>query len=164
MRKDDNLSLEELKHRHEVNAAKLEELRTWAKYGCLGARPRATSRNVIDSRWVLKWKREIASMDPTESKSAQHVGRWVIRARLTVRCFKDAEKHPVDRYAGTSRRYSQRCLVSEAVCRGWSIATTDISKAFLQGVTFQELSELTGEPLGMSVLFFLRQTDLYYGR
>ena len=159
VRKDDNLSFEEqLQYKHEVNAAKLDELRTWAKYGCFSARPRATSKNVIDSRWVLKWKHELASIDATESKSAQQVGRWVIRARLTVRGFKDAEKHLVDRYAGTSQRYSQRCLVSEAVRRGWSIATTDISKAFLQGVTYQELSELTGEPL-WDVSFTLPQTD-----
>jgi hypothetical protein len=35
--------------------------------------------------------------------------------------------------------------VSEAVIRKWDICTADISKAFLQGVTYAELSELTGE-------------------
>ena len=29
----------------------------------------------------------------------------------------------------------------------WPILTADISKAFLQGVTYEELRELTGEPL-----------------
>ncbi|MFM7977795.1 MAG: hypothetical protein ACKPKO_00635, partial [Candidatus Fonsibacter sp.] len=29
----------------------------------------------------------------------------------------------------------------------WDICTTDISKAFLQGVTYKELAEATGEPL-----------------
>ena len=38
-------------------------------------------------------------------------------------------------------------IVSEAVLRGWDLATTDISKAFLQGVTYQELAELTGEKM-----------------
>ena len=131
VRKDDNLSpLEQQQHKAEVDAAKLDELKTWAKFGCFSARPRYSSKNVIDSRWVLKWKYEIASIDASTSKSNQQEGRWVIRARLTVRGFKDAEKHLVDRYAGTSQRYSQRCLVSEAVRRGWSVATTDISKAF----------------------------------
>ena len=38
--------------------------------------------------------------------------------------------------------------------RGWDIATTDISKAFLQGVTYKELAELTGEPI-REVNFYL---------
>ena len=49
------------------------------------------------------------------------------------------------RYAGTSSRCSQKLLVSEAVRRKWDLATTDISKAFLQGVTYEDLAKLTGE-------------------
>ena len=55
-------------------------------------------------------------------------------------------KEYVASYAGTSERYSHIILVSEAVLRGWDLATTDISKAFLQGITYKELAELTGEP------------------
>ena len=36
-------------------------------------------------------------------------------------------------------------LFSEAVRQGWPIVAADISKAFLQGVTYEELAELTGE-------------------
>ena len=68
-----------------------------------------------------------------------------IRARLTVRGFKDQERKDIDRYAGTSARSSQKLLVSEAVLRGWDICTADISKAFSQGVTYEELAKLTGE-------------------
>ena len=50
-------------------------------------------------------------------------------------------------YAGTSQRYSQRLVCSEAAHRGWPVCTTDISKAFLQSVTYEELSSLTGEPI-----------------
>ena len=38
-------------------------------------------------------------------------------------------------------------LVSEAVLRKWNIASTDISKAFLQGITYAELAEETQQPL-----------------
>ena len=38
-------------------------------------------------------------------------------------------------------------MCSEAVLRQWPLDTTDISKAFLQGVTYEELAEMTGEPL-----------------
>ncbi len=56
------------------------------------------------------------------------------------------DKGDVDRYAGTSSKLSQKLLVSEAVIRDWDICTTDISKAFMQGVTYKELAALTGEP------------------
>ena len=76
-----------------------------------------------------------------------------------MRGFKDQDKGDVDRYAGTSSRCSQKLLVSEAVCRGWAIATTDISKAFLQGVTYEELAKLTGEPQ-REVNFYLPASNI----
>ena len=45
-------------------------------------------------------------------------------------------------------------LVSEAVRNGWPICTLDISVAFLKGVTYEELSKLTGEPM-REVNFYL---------
>ena len=49
--------------------------------------------------------------------------------------------------------------MSEAVLRGWDIATTDISKAFLQGVTYEELAQLTGEKQ-REVNFYLPAADV----
>ena len=71
----------------------------------------------------------------------------MIRARLTVRGFKDVDASHLENYAGTSQRYSQRDLASVAVQNQRDICTTDISKAFLHGVTYKELAEATGEPL-----------------
>ena len=85
--------------------------------------------------------------------------RRIIRARLTLRGFKDRDASDLERYAGTSQRYSQRLLVSEAVCRQWPLLSTDISKAFLQGVTYEELARLTGEPL-REVNFYLPDQSL----
>ena len=87
----------------------------------------------------MKWKLELL-LDLTH--------RRVIRARLTVRGFKDQDSVGLASYAGTSARYSQRVVCSEAAIRQWDICTTDVSKAFLQGVTYAELAELIGEPLG----------------
>ena len=42
----------------------------------------------------------------------------------------------------------------EAAIRKWPICTTDISKAFLQGVTYEELGRLRGEPI-REVSFYL---------
>ena len=69
-----------------------------------------------------------------------------IRARLTVRGFKDRDADKVSTYAGTSTRYSQRLVASIAAIMGWDLATADISKAFLQGVSYDELAQITGEP------------------
>ena len=46
----------------------------------------------------------------------------------------------------TATRLSQRLLVSETVVRGWILGSTDIPKAFLQGVTYAELAQETGRP------------------
>ena len=48
-------------------------------------------------------------------------GVKIIRARLTVRGFKDRDKEQIARYAGTSSRSTQKVLVSEAVRNGWEI-------------------------------------------
>ena len=145
-RDTDLLTRDELvTHSQEVAAAILAELKTWLKYECFTRRDRRTARNVVDCKWVIKWKQELL---PDGSK------RRIIRARLTIRGFKDIEAADLTRYAGTSQRYSQRMLCSEAANRRWPLMSTDISKAFLQGVTYKELAEMTGEPL-RDVCFYL---------
>ena len=110
---------------------------------------RRAARNTIDTRWVIKFK------------WVQQKGAWVrtIQARLTVRGFKDSGKFDVDRYAGTSSRSSQKVVVSEAAARGSDILSADISKAFLQGVTYKELAELTGEA-PREINFYLPAADI----
>jgi hypothetical protein len=145
-RDTDNLTKEECElHADELASAMLLELQTWQKYSCFSRRPRKGAINIIDCRWVLKWKIE----ELPDGKT-----RRVIRARLTVRGFKDRQASEIDTFAGTAARYSQRLVVSEAVNRGWEICTADVSKAFLQGVTYEELSKLTGDPV-REVNFYL---------
>ena len=152
-RDDALLTPEEVKqHWQEVLAAIQKELETWVDMECISRKPRAQARNIIDCKWVLKWKWETPAQAASDTTTA--VKRRVIRARLCLRGFKDIQSNDLASYAGTSSRYSQRLLVSEAVMRGWDLATTDISKAFLQGVTYKELAELTGEPL-REVNFYL---------
>ena len=83
-RDDDNLTAEEIKtHSAAVQAAKVKELRAWQHYKCFSRKPRRNARNVIDARWVVKWK------------WVEEAGKRerVIRARLTVRGFKDLDKN-----------------------------------------------------------------------
>ena len=162
-RDDDVLTPAELQeHRQEVRQAMLKELQTWNKLKCFSRRPRRGARNIIDVRWVHKFKWEVPTVDVTrgegrETKTPQPVR--TIRARLTVRGFKDAQRSDIDRYAGTSTRCSQKLIVSEAVRNHWPICTADISKAFLQGVTYEQLAEMTGEPM-REVNFYLPASDI----
>ena len=150
-RDTDLLTKDELiKFSTEVAAAILAELKTWLKFQCFTRRARNTARNVVDCKWVIKWKNEVLEDGKT---------RRIIRARLTIRGFKDMEAADLSRYAGTSQRYSQRLLVSESANRKWPLVSTDISKAFLQGVTYEELSRMTGETL-RDVCFYLPPTSI----
>ena len=147
-RDDSNLSNDDVKkHWPEVAAAIQKELETWVAHNCISRKPRRDARNVIDVRWVHKWKWDTVVRSASDSTEGEATKRLVIRSRLCLRGFKDMQAQELASYAGTSQRYSQRILTSEAVIRRWPIATTDISKAFLQGVTYQELHEATGEPL-----------------
>ena len=128
----------------------LPELSTWARLKFFSRRNHAMAKNIIDCRWVIKWKHEVSAIsvaDASKQSGASTVSKRVIRCRLTVRGFKDRDAQNFYSYAGTGQRYSQRLVCSEAAHRGWPICTPDISKAFLQGVTYEELSSLTGEPI-----------------
>ena len=88
--------------------------------------------NVIDARWVLRWKR-----GPD--------GKRVIKARLTVRGFKDLQAAEVSTFAGTTTRWGQRLVCSLVANHGWDLFSADVGAAFLKGLTFKKLAELTGE-------------------
>ncbi|CAE8594372.1 unnamed protein product [Polarella glacialis] len=116
----------------EVQAAILEELRIWVKYNCFERTPRAGARNILDSRYVAKWK----FVD----------GKRIIRMRMAMRGFKDWDADSINSYAGTASRASQKVLSSEVACHpDWVMISIDINKAFLQGMTYKEIHELTGE-------------------
>ena len=69
-RDDDLLTPEEVKlHEDEVKAAMLKELVTWAKHKCFSRRSRQDARNIIDCRWVLKWKWEEETLSIADSAS-----------------------------------------------------------------------------------------------
>ena len=67
-RDDDVLTLQQLDvHLPEVEQAMLKELQTWAKLKCFSRRPLAGARNVIDTRWVNKFKWEESTFDTTKT-------------------------------------------------------------------------------------------------
>ena len=65
---------------------------------------------------------------------------------MTLRGFKDRDKGYLATYAGTAARLSRRIVTSEAAVCGWPMVALDVRKAFLKGVTYDELAKTTGEP------------------
>ena len=141
-RSDDLLTKDELvQHADAVVQATLDELKTWQGFNCFQRRSKSEAPCVIDVKWVYKWK--------------YVKGERRIRARLCLRGFKETGADFQSNYSATASRFSQRLLVSECVLRGWSLASSDVPKAFLQGVSYEELSESTGQPM-RDVSFELR--------
>ncbi|CAE7444645.1 unnamed protein product [Symbiodinium necroappetens] len=137
-RESDLLTEQELRrHDEAVKAAILEELKIWEGYQCFERTPRKGAHNVMDSKFVAKWK---------VLKDASGADKRIIRMRLALRGFKDLQAHELESHAATASRQSQRCLCSEAALHPtWKFIALDINKAFLQGLTYREIHELTGE-------------------
>ena len=87
---------EAMKHENEVKEAIYDELKRWTDLKGFVRYPRSQAKNIIDSRWVLKWK----LVD----------NKRVIKARLTARGFKDAQAQEVKTFAGTATRWGQRIV------------------------------------------------------
>eukprot|EP00439_Symbiodinium_sp_Y106_P057262 s2270_g8.t1 len=133
-RSDDLLTKEEqVEHADAVLQAITNELQTWKGFNCFERRARSQSPCVIDAKWVLKWK--------------WIKGERCIRARLCLRGFRETGADDQSNYAATASRFSQRLLVSECALRGWTLASSDVPKAFLQGVSYEELAQTTQQPL-----------------
>eukprot|EP00959_Pyramimonas_sp_CCMP1952_P329024 6888296-Pyramimonas_sp.AAC.1 len=67
----------------------------------------------------------------------------------------DTQAFDVETFSGTARRQSQILLASEAACHPeWILASVDIDKAFLKGLTYEELAHAIGEETRM-VCFIL---------
>ena len=128
IKEDDLLTRKELvENAPAVATATKDELQTWLLNKCFDIVLFKDAENIMTSRYVAKWK--FVKID----------GVWkrIIRMRLVLRGFMDSEAYYMDTFAGTARRESQRILASEAACRkDWIIASLDIDKAFLKGLTY----------------------------
>jgi hypothetical protein len=71
-------------------------------------------------------------------------GNRRIRARLTVRGFKDRQRDLYDTFAGTSTRWGQKAICVIAAQEDWPVWSADVSSAFLRGQTFAQIAKETG--------------------
>ena len=143
-REFDNLTREEIiKYAKLVNEAKLEELKRWQSLDCFKRMLRKDAKNKVDGTWVLKWKKV--------RKEVNGKRTWVriIKARLTARGFKDAQafEENIKTYSGTASKWSQRAVNAHAAQMQYTLFSMDISAAFLKGMTYKKIAEVTGEPL-----------------
>ena len=121
---------EALKHDKECNQAMLDELKRWLNLGAFERVSEKHAGNVIDARWVLKWK--VVN------------GERIIQARLVVRGFKDLQAAQLSTFAGTTTRWGQRLVNSVAAQHGWPLFTADVSQAFLMGADLRPGSSAQG--------------------
>ena len=143
-----NLSPDEVaKHRAAVLAADLKELKQLFDLGTFKRIKRRDAHNIVDVRWVRKWKK-----DPT-------TGEKFVKSRLTVRGFKDLCQDMLT-YAGTATRWAQRLIVALAVLLDLPMFTIDVTGAFAKGLNWEELSALTGETLRQVQFELTRPEDV----
>eukprot|EP00971_Amphidinium_carterae_P339893 6477948-Amphidinium_carterae.1 len=120
-----------VEHAEALHRSRLDEVTKLFKLSCFRRLPRAQSTNLVDSKWVYRWK-------PGET------GR-VIKSRITLRGFKDQDRS-VNTWAATAARNTQKTINSLAMTQpGFVVESWDISSAFAQGMTFQEIASTTGE-------------------
>jgi hypothetical protein len=110
-----------------LRAAVKEELKVWIDHECFDRKLRRFARNLLDVRMVYKYKyvkREVAleifkRLGVAAGTPADKVR--VIRARMTLRGFKDRDAWMLETFAGTSSRLSKRIVVSEAVVQEFEL-------------------------------------------
>ena len=132
------------KHWKEVADAVRKELRSFIDLKVWEIRKKGSTANRMTSKMLLKWK-----FDPVKKIR-------VCKARLTVRGFQDKDRH-TETFASTASRWGQRIIVMIAVQQQWQLLTADIGAAFLRGLTFQELSSITNQPLRQCSFEFPRR-------
>eukprot|EP00971_Amphidinium_carterae_P242958 4824075-Amphidinium_carterae.1 len=95
----DNLSESDMvEHQDRLVEAKLKEWRSLFELGCFRRLPRTSARNLLDGKWVLRWKEDKSSPD----------GRK-LKARITLRGFKEWNTGFAT-FAGTATRLAQRMV------------------------------------------------------
>ena len=87
----------------------------------------STGRRAIPSRWVDTWK----------LKS----GVLIAKSRLCLKGFAEPITPEETNASPTANRVSHRLVCHTAVQRKWTLASLDVSVAFLKGFTFTELAE-----------------------
>ena len=118
----------------EVKEAMIKEMSSWISHK-VGKPTRRTTYEKqtglkpLTSRMLLEWKKK--------------EGKRIVKARLVLRGFQEQNQHELETRSPTATRTAHRLVAQVSASRRWSLAALDISTAFLQGYTFQDLPEGT---------------------
>lgn len=124
----DNLSAQDIRDNWpEVLKAIRKEIASFHDLGTFEIILRSAAENICSSRWVMKFK----LVD----------GVKTVKCRLTVRGYEDLASN-LTTFASTASRWGQRLVLSVSVQRKWLLFSWDVASAFLQGLSFQELSDM----------------------
>ena len=120
-----------IQYKQEVQESRGKELGKLFDLQCFARMPRSQAKNVLDCKWVYKWK----LID----------GKKAIKSRITLRGFR--ENHmSFETFAGTASRHAQRLVNAMVVTHAnFVLEAWDISSAFAQGLQFEEIANLTGQ-------------------
>ena len=61
--------------------------------------------------------------------------------------FKDVDADTLSTYAATASKWTQRLVLAIASQMRWELISADVSSAFIRGLTFSEMSKLTGKEI-----------------
>jgi len=122
-------------HSEACRQAMKDELERWLSLQAFERQRRSDATNVLDSRWVLKWK---------WVENAAGVKERIIKARMTVRGYKDIQAPDLETFSATTSRWGQRVVVWIAAQQGWDIFSADVAQAFLRGAPFETIEKTAG--------------------
>jgi hypothetical protein len=114
----------------DVDKACMKELQSLCDHGT--GRPalvreytNRTSLSPLPSRWVIEFKIK--------------EGLRMVKARLCLKGFAERNQHALHTSSPTATRLGRRLVLHWAAEHGWQVASLDVSTAFLQGWTFDQL-------------------------
>lgn len=124
-------AIEIKQHSKEVEAAMTKELQSWIdnSTGRPVKRSEYTNRTglkPIPSRWFIDWKMK--------------EGSKIRKARLCLKGFAEMSQKSMHTFSPTASRVSLRLLSFIAAQNAWELWSLDVSTAFLQGYTFEQLN------------------------
>ena len=137
------LTEEEIKlHADEIEKAMLKELASWIQHSA--GKPvrkkeyeKRTGLKALPSRWLIEWKRK--------------EGQRIIKCRLVLKGFAERNQDKLQTRSPTASRTGHRTVHQTAATRKWTLASLDISTAFLQGFRFEDLPEgVNRQPCGFT--------------
>ena len=113
-----------------VSAARLKELSSWIEHQTgvpilKTDYERRTGLRGLASRWLTEWKRK--------------EGALIVKDRLVLKGFMEQNQKSLQTSSPTATRMGHRVVTQTAADEGWDIEGLDISTAFLQGFSFDQL-------------------------